>query len=151
MEVNSRRREVIGIMPPGADVLDIRPEIWLPLGLNPSNRGNRAGHFLRVIGRLKDDVTPEAAQRELTTLNEQWGERVGVSDHMFAPMPREAAARASNPNAGHILQLAPLHDQIVSGASRADLDASGDRRTGAADRLRQFSESPAGACGNTPS
>ena len=107
VEVNSRPREVIGIMPPGADVLDIRPEIWLPLGLNPSNRGNRGAHYLRVIGRLKDDVTPEAAQRELTTLNEQWGERVGVSDHMFAP------------NAGHILQLAPLHDQIVSGASRA--------------------------------
>ena len=118
VEVNSRPREVIGIMPPGADVLDIRPEIWLPLGLNPSNRGNRAAHSLRVIGRLKDDVTPEAAQRELTTLNEQWGERVGVSNHMFAPIPR-ICARASNPNTGHVLQLAPLHDQIVSSASRA--------------------------------
>jgi putative ABC transport system permease protein len=107
VEVNSRRREVIGIMPPGADVLDIRPEIWLPLGLNPSNRGNRLAHGLRVIGRLKDDVTPEAAQKELTTLNEQWGERVGVSDHMFAP------------STGHILQMVPLHDQIVSGARRA--------------------------------
>ncbi len=107
VEVNSRRREVIGVMPPGADVLDIRPEIWLPLGLNPSNRGNRAAHSLRVIGRLKNDVTPEAAQMELTTFNEQWGERVGVSDHMFAP------------NTGHTLQMAPLHDQIVSGASRA--------------------------------
>ena len=138
VEVNSRPREVIGIMPPGADVLDIRPEIWLPLGLNPSNRGNRAAHSLRVIGRLKDDVTPEAAQRELTTLNEHWGERVGVSSHMFAP------------NTGHVLQLAPLHDQIVSGARRADLDASGDRRARVADRLRQSSESPAGACGHTP-
>ena len=39
---------------------------------------------LHVIGRLKDDVTPEAAQTELRTLNEQWGERVGVTDHMFA-------------------------------------------------------------------
>jgi predicted permease len=107
VEVNSRRREVIGIMPPGADILDIRPEIWLPLGLNPSNRGNRLAHSLRVIGRLKDDVTPEAAQKELTTLNEQWGERVGVSDHMFAP------------STGHILQMVPLHDQIVGGASRA--------------------------------
>ena len=107
VEVNSRRREVIGIMPPGADVLDIRPEIWLPLGLNPSNRGNRLAHTLRVIGRLKDDVTPEAAQKDLTTLNEQWGERVGVSDHMFAP------------STGHVLQMLPLHDQIVSGARRA--------------------------------
>jgi len=119
VEVNSRRREVIGIMPPGADVLDIRPEIWLPLGLNPSNPGNRRGHFLRVIGRLKDDVTPEAARAELKTLNEHWGERVGVSDHMFAPMPTDAVARSSNPDAGHILQMVPLHDHIVSPASRA--------------------------------
>ena len=119
VEVNSRPREVIGIMPPGADVLDVRPEIWLPLGLTPSNRGNRRNHFLRVIGRLKDGVTPEAARTELKTLNEQWGERVGVSDHMFAPMPTDGAARPSNPDAGHILQMVPLHDQIVSPASRA--------------------------------
>ena len=119
VEVNSRRREVIGIMPPGADVMDIRPEIWLPLGLNPSNPGHRRGHIFRVIGRLKDGVTPEAAQAELKMLNEHWGERVGVSDHMFAPMPTDAAARASNPDAGHVLQMVPLHDQIVSGASRA--------------------------------
>jgi predicted permease len=107
VEVNSRRREVIGIMPPGADILGIQPEIWLPLGLNPSNRGSRLAHGLRVIGRLKDDVTPEAAQKDLTTLNEQWGERVGISEHMFAP------------STGHILQMVPLHDQIVSGAPRA--------------------------------
>jgi putative ABC transport system permease protein len=52
-------------------------------------------------------------------LNDQWGERVGVTDHMFVPMPADAAARASNPDAGHILQLRPLHDQIVRPASGA--------------------------------
>ena len=97
MEVNSRPREVIGIMPPGADVLDSRTEIWLPLGLSPSNRSNRRGHFLRVIGRLKDTVTLEAAQTELKTLNEHWGERVGIFDHMFAPLSTEAAAPTSIP------------------------------------------------------
>jgi putative ABC transport system permease protein len=68
---------------------------------------------------LKDHVTVEAAQTELRTLNEQWAERVGVSEHMFTPMPTDAAARASNPDAGHILQMGPLHDQIVGAASRA--------------------------------
>ena len=38
---------MIGIMPPGADVMDVRTEIWLPLGLNPSNRRNRGQHSLR--------------------------------------------------------------------------------------------------------
>jgi predicted permease len=119
VEVNSRPREVIGIMPPGADVLDIRPEIWQPLGLTPSNRANRRGHNLRVIGRLKDGVTLEAAQTELQTLNDHWGERVGVTDHMFVPTPSDPAARTSNPDTGHVLQMRPLHDQIVGGASRA--------------------------------
>jgi predicted permease len=119
VEVNSRPREVIGIMPPGADVLDNRTEIWLPLGLSPSNRSNRRGHVLHVIGRLKDTVTFEAAQSELKALNEHWGERVGISDHMFMPLPTAAAARTSNPDAGHILQMLPLHDHIVGGASRA--------------------------------
>jgi predicted permease len=119
VEVNGRRREVIGIMPPGADVMDIRPDMWMPLGLIPRNPGDRRSHRLSLIGRLKDHVTVEAAQSELKTLNEQWGQRVGVTDHLFAPMPADAAARASNPEAGHILQMVPLHDQIVSGASRA--------------------------------
>jgi predicted permease len=118
VEVNNLRREVIGIMPPGADVMEMRPEIWLPLGLSPRNPGDRRAHRLYVIGRLKDHVTAEAAETELRVLNEQWGERVGVTDHMFAPMPADAAARA-NPDAGHILQLGPLHDQIVRPASRA--------------------------------
>ena len=119
VEVNNLRREVIGIMPPGADVMDMRPEIWLPLGLSPRSPGDRRAHRLYVIGRLKDHVTAEAAETELRMLNEQWGERVGVTDHMFVPMPADAAARGSNPNAGHVLQLRPLHDQIVSSASRA--------------------------------
>jgi predicted permease len=119
VEVNALRREVIGIMPPGADVMDYRTEIWLPLGLNPLNPGDRRSHSLRLIGRLKDQVTAAAAQAELKTLNEEWGERVGVTDHMFAPMPADAASRASTPDAGHVLQMVPLHDQLVSGASRA--------------------------------
>ena len=150
VDVNSRPRVVIGIMPPGADVLDIRPEIWLPLGLTPSNRANRRGHNLRVIGRLKDGVSPEAARTELQTLNDHWGERVGVSDHMFAPTPNDAAARTLNPGrrsrAAHA--AAPRSDRRRRQPS--DLDASGDRRVGAGDRLRQFGQPLAGPCGDTP-
>jgi putative ABC transport system permease protein len=119
VEVNGLAREVIGIMPPGADVMDNRTEIWTPLGLNPGNRQNRGSHFLYLIGRLKDGVTPQMAQSELTTLIQNWGERVGVKNHVFAPLPSSAADRKQNPGAGHILQMTAVQEQIVGSASRA--------------------------------
>jgi putative ABC transport system permease protein len=119
VEIDGRRREVLGIMPPGADVMDNRTEIWTPLGLNPGNRQNRGSHFLYLIGRLKDGVTPQMAQSELTTLIQNWGERVGVKNHVFAPLPSSAADRKQNPGAGHILQMTAVQEQIVGSASRA--------------------------------
>jgi predicted permease len=90
IEVGGRSREVLGIMPPGADVIDNQTEIWLPLGLDRANREARLGH---VIGRLRDGVTADVAEAELNALNANRGER-------------------------HVLQLTPLHDQIVSAARR---------------------------------
>jgi len=117
VDVNGRRCEVIGIMPPGADVMDNRTEIWLPLGLNPANRQNRGNHFLYLIGRLKDGVTAPLSQRELQALLQTWGERVGVKDHVFAPLPKDDAPKGASP--GHILQMTPLQDAILGGASRS--------------------------------
>jgi predicted permease len=117
VEVSGRRGEVLGIMPPGADLMDYRPEIWLPIGLDPANRLIRGNHSLFLVGRLKDGVTRSAAQAELDTLIEHWGERVGIppggagaAGHVFAPM---------GPNDGHILQMKPLNEEIVGGARRA--------------------------------
>jgi predicted permease len=120
IEVNGLSREVIGIMPPGADVMDSRAEIWLPIGLNPANRQNRGSHFLYLIGRLKDGVSAEAAQTELTALQQNWGERVGVKNHVFAPPPPpDADAATRNAGAGHQLQMEPVRGQIIGAATRA--------------------------------
>ncbi len=120
VEINGVRREVIGIMPPGADVMDNRTEIWMPIGLNPNNRQNRGSHFLFLVGRLKDGATPESAQSELGTLIQTWGERTGVKNHVFAPPPPPDAPRtAANAGAGHVLQMHPVQDQIIGNASRA--------------------------------
>ena len=119
IEINGLRREVIGVMPPGADVMDNRTEIWMPLGLNPSNRQNRGSHFLYLVGRLKEGVSPQMAKSELSELIRTWSERTGVKQHVFAPPPADAAARQANPGAGHILQMDPVQEQIVGGASRA--------------------------------
>jgi predicted permease len=117
VEINGLRREVIGIMPPGTDVMDNRTEIWMPLGLNPNNRQQRGSHFLYLVGRLKDGITPQAAQAELTQLIQTWGERTGQKNHVFAPLPKTAEERKTN--FGHILQMHPVQEQIVGGASRA--------------------------------
>jgi predicted permease len=119
IEINGVRREVIGIMPPGADVMDNRTEIWMPIGLNPNNRLNRGSHFLYLIGRLKDGVSDTQAKSELSSLIASWSERTGVKNHVFAPLPSDPEARKQNPGAGHLLQMHPVQEQIVGGASRA--------------------------------
>src|SRR5262245_36919665 len=119
IEVNGLRREVLGILPRGADVMDSRPEIWLPLALNPGNRQNRGNHYLYLIGRLKDGVTVAQAQTELTALQQNWGERVGVKQHVFRTAPPPTAQTAPTPGAGHILQMKPLQEQMVGSASRS--------------------------------
>jgi len=116
VEVDGRRCEVIGVMAPGVDVMDNRTEIWLPLGLNPANRA-RAAHVLYLIGRLKDSVSTEMAQRELATLIQTWAARVGVTPgngaagHVFAPLDKSGV--------GHILQMKPLQHALLGNASRA--------------------------------
>ena len=117
IEINGLRREVIGIMPPGADVMDNRTEIWMPLGLNPANRQSRGGHFLYLIGRLKDGVSPALAQSELKTLIDTWGERTGVQNHVFAFAPPPGTP--ANAGAGHVLQMHAVQQQIIGSAGRA--------------------------------
>jgi predicted permease len=117
LEINGLRREVLGIMPQGADVMDNRTEIWLPIALNPNNRLQRGSHFLYLVGRLKDGVSPEMANSELQSMIANWGERTGQKNHIFRPLPKNAEEAKTNP--GHILQMHPVQQQIVGGASRA--------------------------------
>ena len=86
VQVDGRPHDIIGIMPPGFDVMDNRTEIWLPIGMHPVIRRLRENHILQVIGRLKDGVTPQAAEAELATFLENWGERAGIK----APVDRSA-------------------------------------------------------------
>ncbi len=111
VEVEGRAHEILGIMPPGADVMDNRTQIWLPLWVHPNAARQRGFHVLYVIARLKDGVTAEAAQTELNSLLNNWGERVGAKDHV----PTNGPLRPAD----HILQLRPLQDAIVGNATRS--------------------------------
>jgi len=105
IEVDGLAREVIGIMPASFDLMDNRVDVWLPLQLTPAHLKYRESHFLNVLGRLKDDVTAEQAEAELASLVASWGERAGVSGHVFTP-------------GHHAMQMEPLQDEIVGSTRR---------------------------------
>lgn len=111
VHVDGRPHDIIGIMPPDIDLLDSRPEIWLPLGMHPVIRQIRTSHVLNVVGRLKDGVTPEAARTELTAFLENWSERTGAKGHV----PTRDLSRPQD----HSLNLDGLQDAIVGDAGRA--------------------------------
>jgi putative ABC transport system permease protein len=106
IEIDGIRHEVIGIMPSGFDVMDKRVELWVPLQLAPGLRQFRASHFLSVLGRLKDDVTPEQGKANLASLMASWSQRTGASGHVFAP-------------GGHVMQMKPVLDEVVGSTRRA--------------------------------
>ena len=67
LDVNSRRRVVIGIMPPGFDYPQ-QSAMWAPLALDPASHARRDLHTLRVIARLKEAVPLSEARAEMQTL-----------------------------------------------------------------------------------
>src|SRR5213596_4241465 len=70
----------------------------------------REAHVRYVIARLKDGVTAEVAQTELSAFLENWGERVGTKDHVPTNRPLRSV--------DHTLRLQALRDAIVGDASR---------------------------------
>ncbi len=111
VEIEGRPHEIVGIMPPGADVMDHHTQVWLPLWLHPNTPRQRGAHVLYVIARRKDGVTAEAAQTELNGLLENWGDRVGTTEHVPTNRPLRSV--------DHTLQFRDLQDAIVGNASRA--------------------------------
>ncbi len=111
VDVEGRPHEIVGIMPPGADVMDNGARIWLPLWLHPSAALRREAHTLYVVARRKDGVTVEAAQAELNAFLENWGDRAAVVDHVPVKRPIRPV--------DHTLQLRTLQQAVVGNSSRA--------------------------------
>jgi predicted permease len=109
IEMQGSRREVVGVMPAGFDVMDAGIDVWMPLQLDPANREewNRNTHIVHLIGRLRPMVTPAQAQAELDTMNARWGLRAGAA-HVFGVDT-------------HALQMEPMQDEIVGSARWAIL------------------------------
>ena len=100
--IDGMPHEVVGVLPPGLRMPPVGTELLLPFDPSPGIEERRENHFLRVIGRLRDGVTLEAASAELLAVSERLAQ-----EHPDAN--RELRAR-----------LVPLHEQMV-GESRASL------------------------------
>ena len=97
-------------MPPGFDIHDERIEVFLPLTIDPKTFPNERGsHFLYLVGRLKDGVSPQQAEADLDRMIERWRKLSG-NGHS----PREPAG-----NTGHMLQMPPLKSDMVGGIGTA--------------------------------
>ena len=68
VKINDRPRLIVGVMPPGFAFPDRVTELWM-LTEPPRGSANFAGSFdLRVVARLRGDVTPASAEAELAQL-----------------------------------------------------------------------------------
>jgi putative ABC transport system permease protein len=102
---------IVGIMPPGFDLHDERVEVYLPLTIDPKTFPNsRGSHGFYLIGRLKDDVSPQQAAADLDRMIDQW---FALSGNKHSP------AKPSGNGKGHLLQMSPLKSDMVSGIGTA--------------------------------
>ena len=100
---------IVGIMPRGFDIHDERVEVFLPLTIDPKTfPNNRGGHFLYLVGRLKDGVSPQQAQADLDTMIAQWFD---LSGKRHSPNRR--------PNTVHDLVMQPMKSDMVGGIGTA--------------------------------
>ncbi len=87
IQINNGSEQIVGIMPRGYDIHDSKVEIWRPLTIDPATFPNsRGGHFLYLVGRLKDGVTREQAAADVDRLLHQW-EAVGVAQQAHRRRP----------------------------------------------------------------
>ena len=106
IDVGGLRTRIVGIMPPGYDVHDEKVELWRPLRIDPANPGNRGGHFLYLVGRLKPGLAIEQARADLETLLGLWPS--------LAPANRHAPNQTT-----HRYRIDPLKDDMVGEVKQA--------------------------------
>jgi putative ABC transport system permease protein len=106
VEIEGLARTVVGVMPPGFDLHDSKSHLWLPIGLDATNRtNNRGSHFLYLVGRLAPEASAGQATAEINTMLRQW---------------REWVPQGHQPNdTTHRMQAALLRDEVVGNVTRA--------------------------------
>ena len=65
IELNGRKRTVVGVMPPGFAFPTERTQVWLPLVISDAAKTARSSYFLSAVGKLRPDVSVERARTDL--------------------------------------------------------------------------------------
>ena len=105
VQIDGVPTRIVGVMPDGYDVHDSKVQVWLPLTLDPARPGNRGGHFLYLVGRLRDGVSLTTARADVERMLVQWPE---LNPKMHAPNPK-----------GHRVRLDGLQADLVGGIATA--------------------------------
>jgi predicted permease len=131
IQIDGVPTRVVGIMPPGYDIHDERIEVFLPLTIDPKSfANNRGSHFLYLVGRLKDGVTPGQAQADLDSMIDQWRTlsgnkhsptRTGAFIHMLQMQPMKTDMVGSIGTALWVLQGAVGFVLLIACANLANL------------------------------
>ena len=109
VHIEGREWRVIGVMPPDFAVPDAAAAFWAPWDMRVSYRGARFpkgaprdARFLRVVGRMKDGISIQAAEAQMDAL------------------AGRLAAEHPEVNRGWSVRLSPLADEIAR-TSRLEL------------------------------
>jgi predicted permease len=112
IQIDGTPTRVVGIMPPGFDIHDERVEVVQPLTIDPATFPNRrGGHFMYLVGRLKEGVSEGQAQADLDSMITQWR---GLSGNKHSPVPP-----GPNGVGGHMLQMEPLKQEMIGNIGTA--------------------------------
>jgi len=112
LQIDGVPTRIVGIMPAGYDIHDERVEVILPLTIDRKTFPNRrSSHFLYMIGRLKDGVTPQQAQDDLNSMITQWRALSGNKHSPAWPGPNGAG--------GHVMQMQPMRRDMGGGIATA--------------------------------
>jgi putative ABC transport system permease protein len=100
IKLNEKAHTVVGVMPADFVFPNRRSEVWVPLVLGPADAGNRGGHSLTVVARLKDGVSLEQARTEMDSIASQLEQQYQV-------------------NTGHGVNVFSLYEEVVASARPA--------------------------------
>ena len=97
IRLDGENHEIVGVMPRGFAYPYQTTDIWVPLlaKISPESAQNHSGHFLHVVGRLRQGVSVAQARAEID----------GFAWRYKRAHPQEFSGRGGN--------VVPLHDYLV--------------------------------------